>query len=89
MSKHQTRGENCLQHYTELQYKWLAAPKIFFHYLKKESPPKFDLTEGSRVEQIAKTLNISERTVNFHIQNASRNMGVNNKHRASYKYFKP
>jgi DNA-binding CsgD family transcriptional regulator len=40
-----------------------------------------------RVTQIAKELKISERTVNFHIQNANKKLGTNNKYQATYKYF--
>jgi DNA-binding CsgD family transcriptional regulator len=40
-----------------------------------------------RVAQIAKELKISERTVNFHIQNANKKLGTNNKYQATYKYF--
>lgn len=35
-----------------------------------------------RVEHIAKELNISPRTVNFHIQNANKKLGTNNKYQA-------
>ena len=46
------------------------------------------LTEKSwRVEQIAKELKISERTVNFHLQNANKKLGTHNKYQAAYKYF--
>jgi DNA-binding CsgD family transcriptional regulator len=41
-----------------------------------------------RVEQIAKELKISVRTVNFHIQNANKKLGTNNKYQAMLKYFK-
>lgn len=40
-----------------------------------------------RVEQIAKELKITPSTVNFHIQNANKKMGTNNKYQATYKYF--
>jgi DNA-binding CsgD family transcriptional regulator len=39
-----------------------------------------------RVEQIAKELKISPRTVNFHIQNANKKMGTNNKYQACFNY---
>lgn len=38
-----------------------------------------------RVEQIARVLKISTRTVNFHLQNANKKLGVHNKYEASYK----
>ena len=40
-----------------------------------------------RVEQIAKELGISMRTVNFHIQNANKKLGTHNKYQTVYKYF--
>ncbi len=40
-----------------------------------------------RVEQIAKELKISSSTVNFHIQNANKKLGTNNKYQSLYKYF--
>jgi DNA-binding CsgD family transcriptional regulator len=40
-----------------------------------------------RVEQIAKELKISPRTVNFHIQNANKKLGTNNKYQAIRQYF--
>lgn len=42
--------------------------------------------KGWRVEKIAKTLGISSRTVNFHIQNANKKLGTRNKYQAAYKY---
>ncbi len=39
-----------------------------------------------RVEQIAKELKISPRTVNFHIQNANKKLGTNNKYQTMYQY---
>lgn len=38
-----------------------------------------------RVEKIAKELGISPRTVNFHIQNANKKLGTNNKYQTIYK----
>lgn len=43
--------------------------------------------QSMRVEQIAKELNISPRTVNFHIQNANKKLGTNNKYQAIAKHF--
>lgn len=40
-----------------------------------------------RVEQIAKALKISVRTVNFHLQNANKKLGQNNKYQSAYRYF--
>lgn len=41
-----------------------------------------------RVEQIAKELRITRRTVNFHIQNANKKLGTNNKYLSINKYLK-
>ncbi len=38
-----------------------------------------------RVEKIAKELGISLRTVNFHIQNANKKLGTNNKYQSIHK----
>ena len=40
-----------------------------------------------RVDQIAKELKISSRTVNFHLQNANKKIGTNNKYQSVHKYF--
>ncbi len=42
-----------------------------------------------RVEKIAKELNISLSTVNFHIQNANKKLGTNNKYQSVQKYLEP
>ena len=42
-----------------------------------------------RVEKIAKELDISQRTVNFHIQNANKKLGTNNKYQSVYQYLQP
>lgn len=58
------------------------------HALTKREIQCLSLTaKGWRVEQIAKELKISPRTVNFHLQNANKKLGTNNKYQASYKYF--
>ena len=64
----------------------------------KNSIPSYQLTRREeqcltftarawRVEQIARELKISPRTVNFHIQNANKKLGTHNKYQATYKYF--
>jgi LuxR family transcriptional activator of bioluminescence operon len=58
------------------------------YQLTKREEQCLALTAKSwRVEQIAKELKISARTVNFHIQNANKKLGANNKYQATYKYF--
>jgi DNA-binding CsgD family transcriptional regulator len=59
------------------------------YYLTPREEQCLALTAKSwRVEQIAKELHISMRTVNFHLQNANKKLGTNNKYQATYKYFK-
>lgn len=67
----------------------LNKKNYYLHSLTKREEQCLTLTAKSfRVEQIAKTLKISERTVNFHIQNANKKLGTNNKYQAVNKYFK-
>lgn len=54
---------------------------------KREEQCLLFTAKSWRVEQIAKELKISERTVNFHLQNANKKLGTNNKYQATYKYF--
>ncbi len=57
------------------------------HKLTKREKQCLMLTAKSwRVEKIAKELGISPRTVNFHIQNANKKLGTNNKYQAAYQY---
>jgi len=101
LTLHQCRNETCLQNYESLQYEWLSAAQIFYHYLRKilrhvpvvshqltrrEKECLLLTAKSWRVEQIAKELNISVRTVNFHLQNANKKMGVNNKYQAVRQY---
>lgn len=99
---HQFRGETSLQHYETLQFEWLSAAHIYYHYLhlllakqtaatalrlSKREQQCLNLTaKGWRLEQIAKELQITPRTVNFHLQNANKKLGVNNKYLAMIKY---
>jgi len=53
---------------------------------KREAQVLTFTAQSWRVEQIAKTLKISERTVNFHLQNANRKLGTNNKYQAAFLY---
>lgn len=101
MTLHQFKNESCLENFLELQFEWLSAAHIFYHYIKKilalgDNPVTFELTKreeqclhftalGWRVDQIATELEISARTVNFHIQNANRKLGTNNKYQAINK----
>lgn len=53
---------------------------------KREAQCLSYTAKSYRVEQIAKTLKISERTVNFHLQNANRKLGTHNKYQAAYRF---
>jgi LuxR family transcriptional activator of bioluminescence operon len=102
LALHQCRNETTLANYTQLQYEWLSATQVFYHHIRRildisQLTTGFQLTRREeqcltftakswRVEQIAKTLKISPRTVNFHIQNANKKLGANNKYQAAYKY---
>lgn len=55
--------------------------------LSKREQQCLALTAKSwRIEQIAKELNITIRTVNFHLQNVNKKMGTHNKYYALMKY---
>jgi DNA-binding CsgD family transcriptional regulator len=58
-----------------------------YHLTRREEQCLALTAKSWRVEQIAKELHISARTVNFHLQNANKKLGTNNKYQASYKYF--
>jgi len=63
-------------------------PQIISYKLTSREEQCLILTAKSwRVEQIAQELKISPRTVNFHIQNANKKLGTNNKYLAIYKYY--
>ncbi|WP_419420503.1 helix-turn-helix transcriptional regulator [Legionella sp. D16C41] len=94
---HQRRYENGLEDWQNKQYIWLSVAHIYLHFLRQFLLPKqislasltkrekecLTLTaQGMRMDLIAKQLHISKRTVNFHLQNANRKLGVNNKYLA-------
>lgn len=60
--------------------------KISYQLTKRERQCLMYVAKFWRVEHIAEVLKISPRTVNFHLQNANKKIGVNNKYQASYKY---
>lgn len=55
---------------------------------KREEQCLLLTAKSFRVEQIAKELKISPRTVNFHLQNANKKLGTHNKYQTIYKYFR-
>ena len=100
---HQRKGETCLANYETMQYEWLSAAQIFYHYLslllsmQKTQNPEYQLSKREqqclqltakswRIEQIAKELKITSRTVNFHLHNANKKMGTHSKYLTLIKY---
>ncbi|KTC81345.1 helix-turn-helix transcriptional regulator [Legionella brunensis] len=98
---HQRIHETGLDHWQEKQYAWLAISQCYFHYLRqflledskfavkltKREQQCLKLTaQNMRIDAIAKLLGISQRTVNFHIQNANKKMGVSNKYLAVMRW---
>lgn len=63
-------------------------PNVNFQLTRREEQCLALTAKSWRIEQIAKELNISPRTVNFHIQNANKKLGTNNKYQAVYKYYR-
>lgn len=102
LTLHQFRGESTLQDYAVKQYEWMAAAQLYYHHCrrilnlteqaalqtltKREAQCLTFTAQSWRVEQIAKALSITVRTVNFHLQNANKKLGVNNKHQAAFLY---
>ncbi len=99
LTLHQCQKEHGLRNYQENQFIWMIAAQLFYHTIRRltytESSTKMNLTKREqqcltltakswRVEQIAKELKISPRTVNFHIQNANKKLGTNNKYQSAY-----
>lgn len=103
LTLHQRRGEFGLKNYAEHQYEWLSIAFIYYHFIKKllmleDTPFRHKLTKREqqcialtakswRVENIARELKISPRTVNFHIQNANKKLGANNKYHSVNLYY--
>lgn len=101
LTLHQFVHENSLVNYLEQQYEWMNAAQLFYHHIRRILALTDDVVTRSltqrevqcltltaqswRVEQIAKSLGISARTVNFHLQNANRKLGTNNKYLSAFK----
>lgn len=94
---HQRCQEACLENWQEKQFSWMGLAQYYHHFLKKVFLPqqvKLDhlterekeclalTAEGMRIAAIARELNIKVRTVNFHLQNANKKLGVSNKYLA-------
>lgn len=63
----------------------IPAPKDY-GLTKREKECLLLTAQGWRVERIAMALNITVRTVNFHLQNANKKMGTSNKYLSLHKY---
>lgn len=98
---HQRINEDGLKHWQQKQYVWQIVTQHYFHYLRQsllcESISNSQLTsreqqclslttQGMRIEIIANMLEISPRAVNFHLQNANKKLGVNNKYLAVMRW---
>ena len=83
------------------QFEWMTAAQLFYHAIRKWVFTEFDINmhltkreqecllltaKAWRVEKIAKELKITPRTVNFHIQNANKKLGMNNKYQSAHLY---
>ena len=98
---HQRVGEQGLCNYKSDQFEWLGVLHHFAYFMRqlltetsttqqqltKREKQCLELTAQSlRVESIAKQLQITPRTVNFHLQNANKKLGTNNKYQAVIKW---
>jgi LuxR family transcriptional activator of bioluminescence operon len=95
---HQRIAQNGLEFWQKKHYLWMSVTHYYFHYLRpflisEHEVSKIQLTrreqqclqltgQGLRIENIAKSLGISERTCHFHLQNANKKLGVTNKYLA-------
>jgi LuxR family transcriptional activator of bioluminescence operon len=99
---HQRINETGLLGWEEKQYIWQAIAQCYFHYLRQfllsKSIKGLKLTrreqqclqltsQGIRIDKIAEILEISQRTVNYHIQNANKKLGVSNKYLAIMRWY--
>ncbi|MCL9685261.1 helix-turn-helix transcriptional regulator [Legionella maioricensis] len=99
---HQRVQQNGLELWQNKQYHWMAITQCYFHYLRKlllseHEAAKIHLTnreqqcleltaQGFRIGMIAENLGITQRTCNFHLQNANKKLGVANKYLAATRW---
>jgi len=92
----QKKGESCLEKREELQYDFFVIAHYYHQFIQKFLVESVDTEEYNLskrelqcllltskkldVKSIANKLNISERTVNFHLQNINKKFGARNKH---------
>lgn len=99
---HQRQHENGLANWQENQYNWLTIALCYLHHLRRflvheQGATQISLTrrerecleltsQGLRIDAIAKELGLTVRTVNFHLQNANKKLGVSNKYLAVMRW---
>ena len=97
----QFKGETCLHDWLYRQSEWYFVALGYFNYLcalalhecapilnvltPRESQCLSCLLDSYSITEIAETLKMTERTVNFHIQNLNRKLKVRNKYEAVVK----
>lgn len=99
----QMHDEKCLENWQELQYNLFAMAYYYYAHLQKilllKPYVKYQLTQRETqclqlinkqcsVEKISKTLKITERTVNYHIQRLNKKLGTHNKYQSLMKAIK-
>lgn len=104
LSLRQFQHETCLIPWQEHKYAWQCAALYYYHHLHAHlSPPsiqiEFHLTprelqclqlliQNYSTLEIASNLSMTERTVNFHIQNINHKLGTKNKYQSISKALK-
>ncbi len=96
----QTRGQHCLDNWQALQYEIFSAAYYFYlqqrllknipaierHQLKKREIQCLTLiAKQYSIEAMANALNITEHTVNYHIQRLNKKLGTQNKYQSVIK----
>jgi DNA-binding CsgD family transcriptional regulator len=97
---HQRIDEQGLTDWQQKQFEWMPMLQCYYHHLlmhldvkrietnslTKREQQCLELTsKGLRVDAIAMQLKITARTVNFHLQNANKKLGGNNKYHSILK----
>ena len=97
----QFSNETCMQNWQERQAEWYLLALAYFNYLnklllcadplvksiltKRETQCLHCLSGNYAISEMATILGMTERTVNFHIQNMNRKLQVRNKYEAVVK----
>jgi len=99
---HQRHGECGLKNWQQDQYSWIAIALSYLHHLRRFLSHQSGVSEqgltkrereclnftaqGLRIEAIANRLGLTVRTINFHLQNANKKLGVTNKYLAILRW---